>query len=605
MNYLLIAVTAYLLNAVSVLIDKILLVKKLPNPALYVFYISLFSLAVLLLAPITALPTLSGFVYGSISTILWTLGAYFMFRALKSGEAARVVPIIGTLIPVILLFMSALSGTTNPNETWAVLILLAGLIFLILPYLGGKFSREELAQEIVSSLFFANSYFILKLAYENSDFFSVFVYSRVVLIPLILVVLIIPFLRKQIFANSPHHRPANLWSKTGFMLFIGQAAGGASQLMLTFAISLANPAVINSIQGIQYVFLFVLSLLLMRKFPQAFHEKLNRFSLTGKIIGIALIFLGLWILSLGTEIEENPKTGVTFSARYARELMVNPKEAYQKILTDLKPELVRLPIYWDEVEMQPGEYDFSETEEYMEQAMQSGSDVILVVGFKQPRWPECFQPNWTKTLTQEEFSQKVIELVKIEVETFKKYPNIKYWQVENEPFVDFGICPPANYQRVLEEIKVVRELDPRPILITDSGELSSWFSTMKIAPVFGTTLYRAVWNPIFGSVYYPWPPVAYHIKSQIAKAMTNSFSKETMISELQAEPWPSDDQALINVPFEEQTELFSSNQLKENFYFARSTNLGPVLFWGAEWWYYMKQNGIPEYWENAKYIFNN
>jgi len=604
MNYLFLAISAYLLNAVSVTIDKILLVKNLPNPGLYVFYISLFSLLVLFAAPFTTFPAFEPLAVSFLSIILWTLGAYFMFRALKDGEASRVIPVIGTLIPVILLFMQGASGNVLANEIFAVLLLVSGLIFLILPYLKGKISRHELILELVSALLFANSYFLLKIAYNSADFFSVFVYSRLILIPWILIIVLIPFLRKRVLGGHAAHPKVNFFSKTGALLFIGQAVGGASHLILMFSVSLANPAVINSIQGVQYVFLFILSLLLAKKFPMAFSEKYTRVGMFGKVVGILLIFFGLWVLALG-EIKQSPMTGVTFSSRYARELGLNPDEAYQKTLTELQPKILRLPVYWDEVEKNMDQYDFYQTEKYLTQAQQNKTDIILVVGFKQPRWPECFDPDWSRNLSRNQFDQKIYELVKKEVETFKRFENIKYWQVENEPFVDFGICPGPNSIRLSEEIRIVKELDSRPVLITDSGELSPWLQVFNKGDVFGSTMYRVIWSPFFGQISYPIPPVLYTIKANIAKTITGNFSKPSMISELQAEPWPNNHLAITELPLEKQIELFPPERLVQNYNYASQSNLGPVIFWGVEWWYYMKLQNNPSYWFIAKMILEN
>lgn len=605
MNYLIIAISAYLLNAVAVTVDKILLVRRLPNPALYVFYISCFSLVVLFGVPFTSFPQTGVFFVASAATILWTFGAYFMFRALKTGEAIRVIPVIGTLIPIILLFMSSVSGSIKLDEVWAVIFLLFGLTFLIFSYLKGKFSFEEIGQELISALFFANSYFLLKMAYDASSFLPVFVYSKLILVPIILAILTLPFLRKRVFSAPHHEEKINLYSKTGLLLLTGQSSGGASQLLLAFAISLANPAVINSIQGIQYVFLFLLGLVLAKRYPLAFNDKLTRSHFFAKIIGIILILFGLWVLSYGTFPEKQPQLGVTFSPRYARELGLDPTRVMEEILNDLKPALIRLPVYWDEVEKNPNEFDFSQTEEFVKMATGSHTEIILVVGFKQPRWPECFQPDWTKNLAAGQFNSEIIEFVKAEIEIFKKYPNIKYWQVENEPYLAFGLCPKPDRQRLLKEIQIVRKLDGRPIIITDSGELSSWIEGFGLGDIFGTTLYRSVWSPHFGLVSYPLPPIFYHIKSGVVKFITGSQSKETMISELQAEPWTDDGNSIPETSLSKLTNLFPVKQLVENFVYAKETRMDPILFWGVEWWYYMKVQGIPDYWQSAKIIFNN
>lgn len=604
MNYLAVAIFAYLLNAVSITVDKILLTRRLPNPSIYVFYISSFSLVVLLGIPFTDFPPLNIFLISSVSTILWTLGAFFMFKALKTGEAVRVIPVIGTIIPILLLFMSSVSGSINLNEVWAIIFLLLGLIFLIFPYLKGKFSYAEIGLEFISAFLFANSYFLLKTAYDGSNFLSVLVYSKLILVPIIVLVLILPFLRRLVFTDSHHLQKSSLWSKTGFMLFTGQLSGGVSQILLTFSISLASPAVINSIQGIQYVFLFILSLALAKRFPSIFGGA-NHSHLPGKILGIFLIFFGLWILSFGALPETKPKTGITFSPRYAAELGLNPTEVFESILKDLNPNIIRLPVYWDEVEKIPNSYDFSKTEELIKMASGSRAEIILVVGFKQPRWPECFRPDWTMNMRKEEFNKEILELVSAELETFRKYPNIKYWQVENEPFVSFGICPKPDKERLLREIQTIRDGDSRPIIITDSGELSGWFNTFHLGDVFGTTLYRRVWSPYFGLVSYPWPPALYFLKANLANALTGFSNPQTMVSELQAEPWPDNGSPIPETSLAKQQNLFPVNQLISNFAFSKETRLGNVLFWGAEWWYYIKLKGVPDYWEEAKLIFNN
>lgn len=76
-----------------------------------------------------------------------------------------------------------------------------------------------------------------------------------------------------------------------------------------------------------------------------------------------------------------------------------------------------------------------------------------------------------------------------------------------------------------------------------------------------------------------------------------------MISELQAEPWSDDGLSIPNTPVSKQLHLFPVRQLKGNYQFAKDTRMGPILFWGVEWWYYMKLQGVPDYWITGKIIF--
>ena len=187
-----------------------------------------------------------------------------MFSAMQKGQVARVVPIIGTLIPLVLLIHAAFFHTVTQTQTIAVVILIAGLIFLTfsdwIPLRQGfggqaRFSKKELFFEITSALLFALSYLVLRQAYLRESFLTVFVYSRMILIPVGAAILLMPKLSKTVFSSSD--KKIDFLSKTGLLFLAGQAAGGTQELLLTFSISLATPALVNSLQGIQYVFIFL------------------------------------------------------------------------------------------------------------------------------------------------------------------------------------------------------------------------------------------------------------------------------------------------------------------------------------------------------------
>ncbi len=295
MNHLPFTLTAYLFNALSVLSNKFLLSKTIPDPLIYVFYISLVSFLAIFALPFTHTPTIEAFNLASASTLLWTLGAYLMFKALKIGQVSRVIPIIGTLIPLMLLFFASQTNAISPTQAWAVLILSLGMIFLTLhDLLKGELNKEELALEILSAGSFALSYIFLRQAYLQLDFLSVLVWSRLILLPFCILVLAIPALRKKIItSNGPK---INFFSKAGLIFLGGQVSGTASELLILFSISLANPALVNSLQGTQYVFLLLFALILGKKYPQVFKEKYTPKVMILKIIGIGLIGIGLYLL---------------------------------------------------------------------------------------------------------------------------------------------------------------------------------------------------------------------------------------------------------------------------------------------------------------------
>lgn len=221
--YLPFALSAYFLNGIAVLTDKYLLTNKVTNPLIYIFYISFFSLFILILSPFVKTPDIASFVLASISTILWTTGLYFMYKALQVGLVTRVIPLIGAFIPIILLFEAFLSRTITQSETIAVVTLILGLVFLTIFEWRGKITTKELSFEVISALFFAFSYVFLREAYIRENFLTILVYSRMVLIPVGITILIAPALRKIVFESK--NSSLSLKSKTGLLFLSGQAAG--------------------------------------------------------------------------------------------------------------------------------------------------------------------------------------------------------------------------------------------------------------------------------------------------------------------------------------------------------------------------------------------
>jgi len=91
----------------------------------------------------------------------------------------------------------------------------------------------------------------------------------------------------------------------------------------------------------------------------------------------------------------NPiELGITFSSRYSQDIGLNWKENYVALLDDLRVKKIRIPIYWDLVEKEKDVYDFSDIDWQLDEAEKRNAEIILVVGQKVPRWPECFIPKW-------------------------------------------------------------------------------------------------------------------------------------------------------------------------------------------------------------------
>jgi len=314
------------------------------------------------------------------------------------------------------------------------------------------------------------------------------------------------------------------------------------------------------------------------------------------LAGLLLAYFNLPVKNVKNKVD----IGVTFSSRYAEDIGLDWKETYIAMLDDLKVRKIRIPVYWDWAEPKEGEYDFSDIEWQLREAQKRNAEVILVVGQKVPRWPECFIPEWAN-VNDSKRKESLVRFVETAINHFKNYPAIKYWQVENEPFLDFGVCPNADYALVDEEIETVRKNDnSRKIIVTDSGELSLWVSAAKRADIFGTTMYREVVSKKVGSWKYPIGPNFFKFKRFLIDIFANQ--KNAFVIELQGEPWLQG--WTTGFPLADQLVSMNSDKLKDNVQFAKNAGFSGIYIWGVEWWYWTKTaQNYPDVWEEARKIF--
>lgn len=297
--------------------------------------------------------------------------------------------------------------------------------------------------------------------------------------------------------------------------------------------------------------------------------------------------------------------GVNFSQKHAKNLGIDWKENYLALLEDLGVKNFKIAANWDLLEPEKDRYYFEDLDWQIKEAENKGAKILLVIGMKTPRWPECHIPEWAKNLSKSEQQKEILEIIE---KIVKRYIGVTYansiwaWQIENEPFFPFGECPWVDKKFLEKEIELVKSLDlkNRPIIISDSGEGSFWIQAAKYGDIVGTTMYKRVWFRQLGFyIHYPFPPIFYWRKAQIIKKL---FNKEVICIELQAEPWgPA---LLYDSPLEEQEKTMNLEQFKFNIEFAKKTGLKEFYLWGAEWWYWMKvKQGQPEIWNKAKKLF--
>ncbi len=318
--WLTIAITSYFINAGVYVADKFLLSKKIHSSVAYAFYVgvwSIFNFVILLFAP--WLPNLRELGLDIMAGLLFLVTLVFWYKALHQSEATRVVPIVGALVPIFSFILSYifLGQGLSEQQFLAFIILISGGVLISIKYtkvyilkelfdrlknifgslLGGwhanlRPTRRLIMNSMASALLFASYYVLIKYIYSNQPFIGAFVWSRLGSFLGTMLILIVPNWRQQI---SKHHRkqktPNNL-----IFFFTVRLSAALAFIMLNWAISLGNVALINSLQGVQYVFLLLLVLFLSKRFPKILREEMGGGVFLQKIIGAGLVCLGFYML---------------------------------------------------------------------------------------------------------------------------------------------------------------------------------------------------------------------------------------------------------------------------------------------------------------------
>lgn len=326
------------------------------------------------------------------------------------------------------------------------------------------------------------------------------------------------------------------------------------------------------------------------------------------------IFIGLvFLVLIGLTIWFFPakpyqyEYGMSYSAKYARELGLDPEETFDAMTDEMGFRKIRLVAYWNDIEGERDKFDFSDLDWQMNKAEEKGLDVILALGRRVPRWPECHTPEWARKLEWDERKEELLFYMKEVVNRYKDYDSLKIWQVENEPFLTAyvpEICGDRLDEELLDrEIALVRDLDKendRPILTTDSGNLGTWFGAYKRGDIFGSTFYVYLANPKLGEIRTIFNHNYYRVKRLI-----NSWiygDKPVYLIEVSMEPWLVD--SIYNSFFYIQHESMNVERIKEIIDISSRTHFDEQYLWGVEWWYYMKLNGFPEIWDYMKEVMS-
>jgi len=302
MNWLLIAVSSYLILAVVSLVDKYLLTNSILKPNIYTFYVGILGILSLLFIPFVGfyMPGISQIILSLLTGAIYIYAIFWFLKSLYLFEVSRVVPAIGGMLPLfsfgLIYIFSFGKEILSYSEIIAFALLISGSILITLER-KKLITLKSLRYSLLTSFLLSLSFVLSKYVYLNQPFWNAFIWMRIGGFLMALGFFIfIPKIKKEIFKKKEHSP-----KKTVAIFLLNQTAGASANILQNWAIFLAPLAyvpVINSLAGVQYLFLFILTVLISSKFPKILKEEISKEIIFQKVISILLIGAGLILLIL-------------------------------------------------------------------------------------------------------------------------------------------------------------------------------------------------------------------------------------------------------------------------------------------------------------------
>ncbi len=303
-SWFLMAIFGHLSNAVAFVIDKTLLNSAFKKSATYAALIGSVSLLVLVAVPwIRVWPSFALYpaIIGFGALFVFALLAFF--EALRKAEASRVVPIVGSFIPIFTVIGELVLFQMHPTvRVWIgfALLLLATWILTSRTQKGRKspVSFSIVALAILASLLFASASLCGKYAFDRGEWLSVFVLSRVAAG---VVGLFIGFAfagsRQELLQILHPKKTGTRRSLPALLALVGQVFGAIGFALVNISIAEGTPSVVNALQAVQYAAIILVAWLGGSALRRALHEDVTRRTILIKSIAIGFVAIGLALLS--------------------------------------------------------------------------------------------------------------------------------------------------------------------------------------------------------------------------------------------------------------------------------------------------------------------
>lgn len=315
MNWLQIVLVSYFILSITNLFDKIFLSKVITDSTVYMLWVNILSIAgAVLIAGFLMISQYTGGVltqFGALTMmppmlifisiligIIFTVAIYFLYSGLQSGEASRVIPLIGGSMPVFTLLLTFWYEPLGGNALFAFVILVAGTVLISLmprqKNAAGSAVRGSVMKALAASLSFALLFVLTQYLFREQGFVNGILWPRIGSLLSIVAILFHPAVRRKLQSSV-----SGISFKYKSLWLTNQSFSAVGFLGQQFAISLpgVSVALVTALLGVQYSFLLIFATLLSFFRPHILREQVKPAIIVQKVVAIILIAIGLYLIA--------------------------------------------------------------------------------------------------------------------------------------------------------------------------------------------------------------------------------------------------------------------------------------------------------------------
>ncbi len=290
------AIGAYSLLAFNGVADKFLLSKVVRHPIVYAFYTGITGPLVWVLAPFGLIfLSWENFVIALIGGACFPVALYFFDRAIQQTSISRILPIEGGLVPLFTLGFAylILGERLTTTQLFAFAFLVFGAILISFRYERGQWHAKAFGNATIAAILFALSAVVTKYIFDQSNFVSGLIWTRLGFFVASLSFLISPKARGYIF-----NAPKQVSTGNKLLYYSTRLTGAASGFMQNYAVAIGSVTIVNALQGTQFAVLLILTSILSVWYPKILKEKISVSILVQKISAMLVISFGLYLLTI-------------------------------------------------------------------------------------------------------------------------------------------------------------------------------------------------------------------------------------------------------------------------------------------------------------------